>query len=395
MRIAIFTEVFLPKVDGIVNTLCHLLEHLASQGHQALVIAPHGAPTSYAGARVVSAPAMPVPFYPELKLASPWSQFDIELDDFQPDLVHIVNPVALGLAGMRYARRSELPLVASYHTDIPGFARRWGLGVFGEPLYAYLRWIHNQADLNLCPSRATQRELAANGFERLHVWTRGVDTQRFSPARRSEEMRRKLCGGEDARRLMISVGRLSAEKRIDWVRPVLEAAPETRLAVVGDGPQREELEACFAGLPVTFTGYLRGADLAAAYASGDLFVFPAANETFGNVALEAMASGLPVVAPAAGGVLDFVEHEQNGLLFQAENIDAFVKQTLRLVRDQDLAAACAAGGRATAETRGWTAVLDGLVGQYTALASRERTVPARASGRRIRVDSRSLVEKKG
>jgi glycosyltransferase involved in cell wall biosynthesis len=375
MRIAILTEVFLPKVDGIVNTLCHLLEYLNVHGHECLVIAPQGAPSSYAGAMVLSAPAMPTPFYPEIKLANPWCDFSAELDDFQPDVVHIVNPVALGLAGMRYARSRGLPLAASYHTDIPGFARRWGLGILGEPLYAYLRWIHNQADLNLCPSRATQHELAQNGFERLKVWSRGVDTNRFHPARASATMRRRLGVKNPGDRLLLYVGRLSAEKRIEWVKPVLEAAPETRLAVVGDGPQRVELEKVFAGLPVTFTGYMRGMELAESYASADIFVFPSANETFGNVALEAMASGLPVVAPAAGGLLDFIESEVNGLLFDPEQVDSFTEQTIRLVRQPDLAEKLASAGRKSTETRAWAMILDELMTQYAALTSRERTLP--------------------
>jgi glycosyltransferase involved in cell wall biosynthesis len=335
-----------------------------------------------------------MPLYPELKLASPWTNVGADLDEFHPDLVHIVNPVSIGLAGLRYARSRGLPLVASYHTDLPGFATRWGLGAFSGGLYTYLRWIHNQADLNLCPSRATQDELARNGFERLCVWTRGVDTERFTPRRASVEMRSRLSGGNPDAPLFIYVGRLSSEKRVDWLKAVLESLPGTRLAIVGDGPQREELQNIFSGMPVTFTGYLRGAELAEAYASGDIFAFPAANETFGNVALEAMASGLPVIAPAAGGVLDFIETEQNGLLFDPESIDSLIAQAARLVNQPAWSAELGVSARKAAEQRGWAQVLDGLLAQYAALTSRERTIPLTTlrAGRRVSAQRSSVYQ---
>ena len=375
MRIAIFSEVFLPKIDGIVNTLCQVLDYLAKRGDTCLVIAPVGAPTVYAGHRVIPVPATKLPFYPELKLANPWTNLDRQLDEFRPDLVHIVNPFALGIIGLRYARTRKIPLAASYHTDIPGFAARWGLGVFSEGLRSYLRWIHNQADINLCPSRATQFELAQQGFKRLRIFTRGVDTARFSPHYADAATRQRLSGGQPCSRLLLYVGRLSAEKRIDWLKPVLQAAPGTHLAIVGDGPQREQLEQTFSGMPVTFMGYLRGPELAAAYASSDIFVFPAANETFGNVALEAMASGLPVIAPRSGGVLDFIDHGRNGLLFEHESQESLVEQALRLIHTPELASQIHQAGLQTATRRDWNAVLEGLMSQYADLIQRDRTRP--------------------
>src|SRR5262249_28359770 len=149
----------------------------------------------------------------------------------------------------------------SYHTDIPGFAQRWGLDFFVEPIWTYLRWIHDQADLNLCPSETTRVQLAERGFDRLQVWTRGVDSHRFNPHRRSEAWRSRLTDGHPDSPLLLYVGRVTAEKRIDWLRAVLDAVPGTRLAIVGDGPQREELETeVFAGTPTVFTGFLSGDD---------------------------------------------------------------------------------------------------------------------------------------
>lgn len=376
MRVALFTEVFLPKVDGVVNTLCRVLEHLRQRGHEGLVFAPEGGPESFAGARVIGLPSILIPIYPDLKLVPPVVDVEAELMAFEPDAVHIINPVSLGLAGFRAARMLGVPVVASYQTDLPGFAERWGLGMLKEPLWVYFRWLHNQADLNLCPSRATQRELLSQGFERVEVWGRGVDTSRFSPAHRSEQRRMRLSGGHPEAPLLIYVGRLSPEKRVDWLLPVLRALPEARLAIVGAGPSRPILERLFKGTKTVFTGYLGGEDLAQAYASGDIFVFPAANETFGNVVLEAMASGLPVVAPRAGGPLDLVTHGETGLLFDPQDQADLVNAVRRLVQDPGYARSLGAAGLAYAETMSWEVVLDGLFDSYARVASQHRLLAA-------------------
>jgi glycosyltransferase involved in cell wall biosynthesis len=301
MRIALFTETFLPKIDGIVRTLCRLLEHLSHRGHTALLFAPEGGPACYAGTSIVGLPGYTFPLYPELKLVPPTTDVKRHLEVFQPEVVHIVNPVSLGLAGLRQARRLGVPVIASYHTDLPGFTQLWGLGALRGPSWTFLRWIHNQADLNLCLSYATRSDLEAHGFQRVKVWSRGVDTGQFHPGHRSAEWRGRLSGGHPDAPLLLFVSRLSPEKRVEWLHPVLNALPGARLAIVGDGPLRPALERTFADTPTVFTGYLHGRDLASAYAAADIFVFPAANETFGNVVLEAMASGLPVVAARAGG----------------------------------------------------------------------------------------------
>jgi glycosyltransferase involved in cell wall biosynthesis len=368
VRIALFTEVFLPKWDGVVNTLSHLLEHLERRGHRSILFSPEGGPDHYAGTPIVGFPGYPFPLYPELKMVVP-PYLDVmeQLESFQPDLVHLVNPVLLGISGQRYARNVGIPVIASFHTDLSGFAEKWGLGMFSEPIWGYLRWIHNQADLNVCPSHATADELTRQGFENVRVWPRGVDTEQYHPEHRSQEWRERLSSGQPDAPLLLYVGRLSVEKRIKWIRPVLDLLPEARLAIIGDGPERAELEEYFAGTPTVFPGFLRGHDLAQAYASADLFVFPAANETLGNVVLEAMASGLPVVAAGSGGPLDLVADGETGILFDSEDPPALVEAVARLVEDRALAAQYGAAGRAHAEARTWETTLDNLLGQYTAL----------------------------
>ncbi len=374
MRIAFFTETFLPKVDGIVTTLCHLLDHLAQRGHQSLLFAPAGGPRRYANTPIIGLTGYSFPLYPELKLVPPFVDVLKFLTTFNPDLIHVVNPFSLGLSGLRHARQLGIPVVASYHTDIPGFVRCWGFEMLVEPFRTYLRWLHNQADLTLSPSRATQVELEAHDFQRIKVWARGVDTLQFHPGHRTEVWRRRLTAGQPDAPLLLFVGRLSPEKRVDWLRPVLEAHPSTRLAIVGDGPARSDLERCFEGTATVFTGYLAGRDLSGAYAAADIFVFPAANETFGNVVLEAMASRLPVVVAGAGGPLDFVVHGETGFLFDPNSQRSLIEAIGALLDDPFLARRLARNARIEAEARSWSHEMDLLLENYAALipASRVR-----------------------
>ncbi len=380
MRIALITETFLPKVDGIVNTLCHLLEHLGRRGHTSLLLAPNGGPARYASTQVIGFSTFPFPLYPELRLVTRIPAAIAHLKHFKPDIVHVLNPVWLGVAGLWRARSLGLPSVASYHTDVPGFAARWGLRLAVEPLRRYLRWIHNQADLNLCPSRATQRDLEAHGFRRVKVWSRGVDAERFHPRQRSAEWRHRLSNGHPDAPLLLFAGRLAPEKRIDWLRAALDAIPQARLAIVGDGPSRPALEQMFSDGRAVFTGYLRGDDLARAYAAADAFIFPGANETFGNVVLEAMASGLPVVAARSGGVLDFVSDRASGLLFDPEDRQSLVEATRAIVTDAPLARRLSAEARAVAESRRWESVLDGLLDDYDQVISTAHARARRVTG---------------
>jgi phosphatidylinositol alpha 1,6-mannosyltransferase len=364
MRIALITETFLPKLDGIVNTLLYLLDHLAKRNHTSVLFAPAGGPSRYANTPVITYPGHHFFLYPELQLVSPLVNIEADLDAFKPDLIHVINPVSLGLAGMHYARRHHIPVVASYHTDVPGFAVRWGWGLFKEPLWTYFREIHNRADLNLCPSRATQRELIGRGFKNVKLWGRGVDANRFNPGQFSRNWRFKLSGGLSSAPLVLYVGRLSPEKRIRWLRSLFEVAPNARLVIVGDGPERGALQKLFDGTPTVFTGALSGEALAQAYAAADIFAFPSANETLGNVVLEAMASGLPVVAPRSGGLLDHVVHRETGLLVDPESQTEFLESVRHLANHRSYAQQLGRAGRARVTSHSWETVLDGLLEDY-------------------------------
>ena len=365
MRIAFFTETFLPKVDGIVTRLTRTVEHLVSGGDEVLVFCPEGAPSHFAGARVIGVPAMPLPLYPELKLALPRPAVSDALDSFGPDLVHVVNPAVLGLGGIWLARSRDLPLVASYHTHLPKYLEHYGMGMLEPLLWELLKAAHNQAQLNLCTSTAMVEELSERGIQHTALWQRGVDTDLFHPGQARPELRRRLLGDHaDSDSLLLYVGRLSAEKQIERLRPLLDHLPGARLALVGDGPHRQQLERAFAGTPTTFVGYLGGADLAGAYASADAFLFPSSTETLGLVLLEAMAAGCPVVAARSGGIPDIVTDGVNGCLFDPADPNGLLEASRRLLADRDGRDQLRRHARAEAERWGWASATQQLRGYY-------------------------------
>ena len=364
MRIALFTETFLPKVDGIVTRLRHTIEHLERNGDRVLVVAPEGGLTEYKGAKIYGIPGMPLPLYPELKLALPPIGTRQAIEEFQPDLIHVVNPAFLGVGGIYYAKKLEIPLVASYHTHLPQYLQHYGLGALEGLLWELLKAAHNQARLNLCTSSAMVDELVAHGIERVDLWQRGVDTEMFQPHLASAAMRSRLSQGNPEDPLLLYVGRVSAEKEIDRIKPVLEAIPEARLAIVGDGPHREALEAHFAGTKTHFVGYLQGLELASAFASADAFVFPSRTETLGLVLLEAMAAGCPVVAARSGGIPDIVTDGVNGYLFEPEDPDGAIAATKSLLEATQIREQLRRNARTEAEQWGWAAATQQLRNYY-------------------------------
>jgi glycosyltransferase involved in cell wall biosynthesis len=364
MRIALFTETFLPKVDGIVTRLRHTVEHLQGNGDKVLVVSPDGGLTEYKGAKIYGVSGFPLPLYPELKLALPRPSIGVALEEFGPDLIHVVNPAVLGLAGLYYAKMMQIPLVASYHTHLPQYLQHYGLGMLEGVMWELIKASHNQAQLNLCTSTAMVQELREHGIERLDLWQRGVDTETFHPELASEEMRSHLSQGHPESPLLLYVGRLGAEKEIERIKPVLEAIPNARLALVGDGPNRSVLEKHFAGTPTHFVGYLTGRELGSAFASADAFVFPSRTETLGLVLLEAMAAGCPVVAARSGGIPDIVTDGVNGYLFDPADDQGAIAATQRLLKQQEERESLRQNARAEAERWSWAAATRQLQNYY-------------------------------
>jgi len=358
VKIAFFTETFLPKVDGIVTRLTKTIEFLTKNGDEVIVFCPEGCPDTYHGAAVVGVAAMPLPLYPELKLGLPGPAVADRLEEFKPDLIHVVNPAVLGLGGIWLAKTNNIPLIASYHTHLPKYLEHYGMGMLEPLLWELLKAAHNQALLNLCTSTAMVQELEDKGIQRTALWQRGVDTENFRPELRSEKMRKKLFGEyKNTDSLLIYVGRLSAEKQIERIKPVLDNLPGTCLALVGDGPYRGQLEKIFENTKTNFIGYLSGEELASAYASGDIFLFPSSTETLGLVLLEAMAAGCPVIGANKGGIPDIINDGINGCLYDPDEEDngkrSLIEATKKILADTHTKKAMSEAARKEAERWDW------------------------------------------
>ncbi len=385
MRVAIITENFLPKLDGVTRTLAKLLEHLQSTGHQAMLLGPDSGMEEYAGAEIVGTAGLPFPFYPELKFNFFRPLFMRRLSEFGPDIIHLVDPVILGATGLATARFFNIPLVSSYHTNLAAYCEHFGFSLLTRPMWSYNRFVHSQCALTFCPSPSTAAMLRLEGFEHLRIWPRGVDTTIFKPERRSVSLRTSWLGEEESQKtVLLYVGRVSWEKNL---RLLVQAYrdmdhSDNHLVIVGEGPASLEMQQELAGLPVTFTGYLTGEVLATAYASSDVFAFPSRTETFGQVVLEAMASGLPVVGLIAEGVCDLVEHERTGLLVRDSKIgeDEQIVQYRRslecLIRDAAKRQEMSRAALAEAQKRSWFEAMESLVRGYKEVVEASRPLVA-------------------
>lgn len=395
MKIAMVTETFLPKIDGIVTMVTRTVETLRAGGDEILIFAPSGGPAELFGAEVVSLPSIPFPFYRELRVAAPRASMRRHLETFKPDVFHLFEPSLLGVGGIYYGKVLHVPIVISYHTNLPAYLHYYKLGFFEGPTWKLMRQRHLRADLNLCTSTAMMDELQAHGIDRLALWERAVDAQRFHPSKGSSEMRNILSCGEPEKPLLLYVGRLSAEKDIGTLRDVLRAMPGVRLAIVGDGPTRHELERHFRGTPTYFSGYLRGEPLAAAYASADLFVMPSRTETLGLVLMEAMAAGCPVVACRAGGIPDAVEHGVTGFLFEPADRQGLIAAVGHALENSAERTQVCARARADVERHSWEGSTDQLRRYYRQAIEqpRPKTVqgqPGKPPGLRRRIVLGSL-----
>ena len=366
-RVAIVTESFVPRTNGVTGSVCRVVDHLTARGHSTLVVAPGPGPTSYAGQPVVRTASVGLPMYPTFPVGLPTAHVTQALADFRPDVVHLASPVALGVSGLAAARRLGVPSVAVFQTDVAAFARRHGVRGTDRMLWSWLRRLHNKADLTLAPSTATRSQLEGHGFTGVSLWGRGVDTEQFSPARRHDVLRSELAPAGEV--VVGYVGRLASEKRLHLLSSVAEL-PGIRLVLVGDGPAEPRLRRLLPG--AAFLGCLSGDALAQAYASFDLFVHPGCDETFGQTIQEAHASGLAVVACAAGGPLDLVTPGRDGLLVHPHRPDALRAAVGLLAVDGGLRERMGRAGRRRTSARTWEVVCDELLDHYAGV-TRQRT----------------------
>ncbi|KQP82345.1 glycosyltransferase family 1 protein [Aeromicrobium sp. Leaf291] len=371
MRIVIVAESFLPQTNGVVHSVLRVLDHLAARGDDVLVVAPDAGPdvpATVAGARVVTVPAWSFPGYADVRVATGRvSPLTAILRDFGPDVVHLASPFALGWRAALAAAALDLPVVAVYQTDVPTYAGRYGVRGVENLLWKRVRDLHGRADLTLAPSTATIRTLEERGVERLRLWRRGVDTDRFSPARRDESWRRRLA--PEGERLVGYVGRLAPEKQVQDLA-ALQDLPGTRIVVVGDGPERARLERLLPG--AHFTGMLHGTALATAVAGLDVLVSTSETETFCQVVQEGLASGVPVVASGVGGPVDLVDHSRTGWLYEPGDLGGLAARVRDLTGDDAKRAAFGRAARRSVEGRSWQAVCSELVGHYAAAIEQHR-----------------------
>ncbi|CUR56239.1 GDP-mannose-dependent alpha-mannosyltransferase [metagenome] len=359
LRVLVVTESFLPQVNGVTNSVRRVLEHLAAEGHQAELVAPTG-PSSYAGFPVTIARGASLPFYSEFRIGlETRRRLRATMERFRPDVVHIASPATLGYQAARAARSLGIPTVAIYQTDLVGFAERYGVPGGARAMESLTRRIHLGVDRTLAPSSASIEQLHRLGITDVARWARGVDQVLFEPAKRDEALHATLA--PDGELLVGYVGRLAPEKELELLAHV-GRLPGVRLVLVGGGPEEARLRAL---LPdAVFLGVLHGDELARAYATLDVFVHTGRHETYCQSAQEALASGVPVVAPRAGGPIDVVDDTVAGYLYEPGNAVELVAHVERLVRQPVLRRRMAYAARASVRTRTWQAVNDVLVGHY-------------------------------
>jgi glycosyltransferase involved in cell wall biosynthesis len=373
MRVAIFTDTFLPEVNGVAQTLGRWVRYLEDQGIPCKVFAPDSGldeTAAYDYTMVESFYSIPFLLYPNCKLAIPRPiQLYHQLASFRPTLIHVATPFNLGLFGLYYARKHRIPLVASYHTHFDQYLSYYKLQWMEPMLWKYMLWFHQDCRRIWIPSQSALQHLRSKGFQQLDIWGRGVDTERFRPSSHKSSLRRRLGLKPDSF-LYLYVGRMAPEKSIGVLMDAFERLPErlkhkSQLVLAGDGPLGESLRAQYSGDPrVRFMGFVRGEALSDLYSAADVFVFPSATETFGNVVLEAMASGTPVIGADAGGVADNIIHGQNGWLCTPQNAEMFANAMIALQEQPLVRDALAAMGRKYSIRQSWTYIFARLLESY-------------------------------
>jgi len=372
MRVGIVTESFLPQINGVTNSVLRVLEFLESQGHQAMVIAPEsdGGPSEYHGHRIKRVPAIPIQSLLPigLPIAMPTRKLEYLLDGFAPDVLHLASPFALGGYTARIAKRLHIPSVSIYQTDLAGFASHYGSTIASSSLRKIVGKIHSNTNRTLAPSTSACQELISQGVDNVHLWRRGVNTTLFSPAQRNPALR-TMWGGDE--KLIVGfVGRLAKEKRISDLA-VLDRNPRIQLVIVGEGPARQKLER---ELPnAIFAGFQSGNDLAAHYATFDLFIHPGPNETFCQAVQEALASGVPCIVPTTGGPADLVTTQATGYILHTDRPDSLLAAVNHFIVREDRDEMRLMARHSVAE-RTWSKVNNQLIDHYQAVIAEDDRV---------------------
>ena len=390
LRVALMTETYPPEINGVAMTLACLVAGLQARGHDVQLLRPRQAPDAAQGQRPVNGleevlmRGLPIPKYPHLRMGLPAKKHLLSLwTARRPDLVHIATEGPLGWSALQAARKLRLPVSSDFRTNFDAYSRHYGVGWLQKPIAAYLRKFHNQAHCTMVPTEQLRRSLDGQGFERLHVVARGIDTAMFNPAHRDASLRAQWGVGEHDR-VVLAVGRLAAEKNLGLLVDAFQAMravdPRLKLVLVGDGPQRAELQQRCPG--AWFAGSQTGQALSRHYASADVFLFPSLTETYGNVTPEALASGLAVLAFEHAAASELIRSGHNGLLAPQGDAAAFVRRAVDMAANPELCQQLAQQARASVITRDWASISTQVESLWARLARQQERVvvlPAQAS----------------
>ncbi|MDO4301393.1 MAG: glycosyltransferase family 1 protein [Clostridia bacterium] len=365
MRIAYFTDTYYPEINGVTNTLLCLHKYLDDNNIEHIFFTPQYSEEK-SGAYIMRFKGLKIPFYPNSRLALPYhTVVKKKIQEFQLDIIHIVTEFTIGNEGIRIAREMNIPVVTSYHTNIEQYLEYFHVKLLEKPVKAYFHKFHSNAEITFCPSMQTLLHLKTQGYYNLDIWSRGVDNTLYSPLKRKNRWRKQF--GTD-KFICLYVGRLSYEKGLDvYIEAIKKINKNYGCEIVfvfaGDGPYRNTLES-FEADNVKLTGFIRGEMLAELYADSDLFVFPSGTETFGNVLLEAMASGIPAICTNSGGVTDFAVNNKNTIMVPFRDSNALADAIVRIKENSLLQEKIAAGGLKTARERSWNLIMNGLINSY-------------------------------
>jgi len=373
MKVAYFTESLPPLVDGVSHTLGYLKKSLEKYNIDHLFFSPFAPGGAAWQGKAVQVLSVPFPLYPKYKVSLPaFHNLTYTLDKFEPDIVHICSPFYLGKFAIRYARQRGIPIAGSFHTRFVSYLKYYGFGWLEGFGWYYLRKFYNKCDLCLVPSKATMRELSDVGFKNVELWSRGMDLNRFSPAFADRSLKNRWS--PDGKPIAVFIGRLVKEKDVETLLAVhkllREKGTEYQLVFVGEGPMRGEIEK---NAPdAILAGHLDGDDLSRAYASSDIFVFPSTTESFGNVVMEAAASGLPAVGSTEGGVGELIQDGETGFVAAPGDIRTYAEKLELLVRNETLRNSMSAAAVEFASKRSWDNINSRLIEQYRILIERSR-----------------------
>jgi len=378
MKIALFSDTYSPQINGVTNTLGKLTKYYEDNNIEYKIFAPKY-DNDNLDDNTERFYSLKFFLYPECRVALP-NIFRVSqaLSDFKPDIIHLMTEFNMGVTGLIYGKKNNIPTISNYTTNFSQYADYYNLEILKQPIWDYMRWFHNQNNITLCPSNEIQKLINKNGIKNTNIFSRGVDIQNYNSEYRNNELRKKL--GIENKTAFLYVGRVSIEKDLDILCKSYNLIKykykeQVALIITGDGPYLEKCKEIFPPDTI-FTGFKKGKDLAEIYASSDVFVCPSSTETFGNVVLEAMASGIAVIGADHGGIKEIIEHKHNGLKFKSKDVDSLFNCMNKVLENINLRNHLISNGIKFSQNRSWDKIIDDLIKIYCEILSEGHTISA-------------------